>query len=61
MKRNPSHYIDDAIRLASVGRDGWANAKDCPEGCDCSVCFALNAGLTRLNAALDEMKRWWEE
>ena len=50
------HDIGEAILKAQAGKNGWATANGCPMGCECAVCWEINAGLERLNTALKEMK-----
>lgn len=52
----PAQSIADAVLLGSAGFDRWRKDNGCEPTCSCSVCWALERGLSRLNEALGEMK-----
>ena len=52
----PVQSVADAILLGSTGLKRWKQENHCGTQCDCSICWELDAGLERLNTALEEMK-----
>ena len=52
----PVKHIEKAIEQVTIGRNGWAIAAGCRDGCECTACWNLNFGLERLSMALAEMK-----